>query len=31
MTAYPRMNPYSKSRYDQGIDAKIVIMGNTGT
>ena len=23
-------NPYSKSRYDQGIDAKIVIMGNTG-
>lgn len=24
------MNPYSKSRYDQGIDAKIVIMGNTG-
>ncbi|KZT71604.1 ras-domain-containing protein [Daedalea quercina L-15889] len=27
--AYAR-NPYSKSRYDQGIDAKIVIMGNTG-
>ncbi|PCH41246.1 ras-domain-containing protein [Wolfiporia cocos MD-104 SS10] len=24
------MNPYSKSRYDHGIDAKIVIMGNTG-
>ncbi|KAF9820969.1 hypothetical protein IEO21_00946 [Rhodonia placenta] len=30
MSIYPRMNPYSKSRYDQGIDAKIVIMGNTG-
>ncbi|KAI0729401.1 P-loop containing nucleoside triphosphate hydrolase protein [Fomitopsis betulina] len=27
--AYAR-NPYSKGRYDQGIDAKIVIMGNTG-
>ncbi|CCM04800.1 uncharacterized protein FIBRA_06993 [Fibroporia radiculosa] len=30
MTAYPRMNSYSKSGYDHGIDAKIVIMGNTG-
>ena len=27
--AYAR-NPYSKARYDQGIDAKIVVMGNTG-
>lgn len=24
------MDPYRKSRYDQGVDAKIVIMGNTG-
>jgi len=31
MAQYPRMDPYSRSRYEQGIDAKIVIMGNTGT
>ncbi|TFY70038.1 hypothetical protein EVG20_g2884, partial [Dentipellis fragilis] len=30
MAAYPRMDPYKRSRYDQGIDAKIVVMGNTG-
>jgi hypothetical protein len=24
------MDPYSKSRYEHGIDAKIVVMGNTG-
>ncbi|KAL0949166.1 hypothetical protein HGRIS_009247 [Hohenbuehelia grisea] len=24
------MDPYSRSRYDQGIDAKVVVMGNTG-
>ncbi len=24
------MDPYRKARYDQGVDAKIVIMGNTG-
>ena len=24
------MDPYMKSRYEQGVDAKIVIMGNTG-
>lgn len=24
------MDPYMRSRYDQGVDAKIVIMGNTG-
>jgi hypothetical protein len=30
MAAYPRMDPYMRSRYDQGIDAKIVVMGNTG-
>ncbi|KAG2013385.1 GTP-binding protein RAB5 [Coprinopsis cinerea AmutBmut pab1-1] len=24
------MDPYSRSRYDQGIDSKIVIMGNSG-
>ncbi|KAH9947252.1 P-loop containing nucleoside triphosphate hydrolase protein [Amylocystis lapponica] len=29
MADYSR-NPYRKSRYDQGVDAKIVIMGNTG-
>ena len=27
---YSRMDPYRKARYDQGVDAKIVIMGNTG-
>ncbi|TFK94730.1 ras-domain-containing protein [Polyporus arcularius HHB13444] len=30
MAEYPRMDPYRKARYDQGVDAKIVIMGNTG-
>ncbi|KZV64013.1 ras-domain-containing protein [Peniophora sp. CONT] len=30
MAAYPRLDPYKSSRYDQGIDAKIVVMGNTG-
>lgn len=25
------MDPYSKSRYEHGIDAKIVVMGNTGS
>ena len=27
---YPGMDPYSRSRYEQGIDSKIVIMGNSG-
>ncbi|TRM68456.1 P-loop containing nucleoside triphosphate hydrolase protein [Schizophyllum amplum] len=30
MEQYARMDPYSRSRYDQGIDSKIVIMGNSG-
>ncbi|KAI0776045.1 P-loop containing nucleoside triphosphate hydrolase protein [Trametes elegans] len=30
MAEYPRMDPYRRARYDQGVDAKIVIMGNTG-
>ncbi|KAI0313607.1 P-loop containing nucleoside triphosphate hydrolase protein [Amylostereum chailletii] len=30
MAAYPRLDPYKRSRYEQGIDAKIVVMGNTG-
>ena len=30
MVEYPRMDPYSRSRYEHGIDAKIVVMGNTG-
>ncbi|KAJ8483297.1 hypothetical protein ONZ51_g4798 [Trametes cubensis] len=30
MAEYPRLDPYRKARYDQGVDAKIVIMGNTG-
>ena len=30
MAAYPRLDPYNRSRYEQGIDAKIVVMGNTG-
>ena len=25
------MDPYSRSRYEHGIDAKIVVMGNTGS
>jgi hypothetical protein len=24
------MDPYTRSRYEQGIDAKVVVMGNTG-
>ncbi len=31
MSEYPRMDPYARSRYEQGVDAKIVIMGNTGS
>ena len=27
---YSRRDPYLQSRYEQGVDAKIVIMGNTG-
>ncbi|KAK0498451.1 P-loop containing nucleoside triphosphate hydrolase protein [Armillaria luteobubalina] len=30
MEQYPRRDPYSRSRYEQGIDSKIVIMGNSG-
>ncbi len=30
MDQYASMDPYSRSRYDQGIDSKIVIMGNSG-
>ncbi|GBE79595.1 P-loop containing nucleoside triphosphate hydrolase protein [Sparassis latifolia] len=30
MADYSRLDPYRKSRFDQGVDAKIVIMGNTG-
>ncbi|KAM5534337.1 hypothetical protein V8D89_012065 [Ganoderma adspersum] len=30
MAEHPRMDPYRRARYDQGVDAKIVIMGNTG-
>ena len=30
MDDYPSLDPYSRSRYDQGIDSKIVIMGNSG-
>ncbi|KAI0750880.1 P-loop containing nucleoside triphosphate hydrolase protein [Daedaleopsis nitida] len=30
MAEYSRLDPYRKARYDQGVDAKIVIMGNTG-
>jgi hypothetical protein len=30
MAQYPRMDPFLRSRYEQGIDAKIVVMGNTG-
>jgi hypothetical protein len=31
MAQYPRMDPYNRARYEQGVDAKIVIMGNTGS
>ena len=30
MSAYPRMDPYRGSRYEHGIDAKVVVMGNSG-
>ncbi|KAG5637316.1 hypothetical protein H0H81_005009 [Sphagnurus paluster] len=30
MQEYSRMDPYSRSRYEHGIDSKIVIMGNSG-
>ena len=30
MSAYPRMDPYRSSRYEHGIDAKVVVMGNSG-
>ncbi|KAF9008821.1 P-loop containing nucleoside triphosphate hydrolase protein [Cyathus striatus] len=30
MHEYSRLDPYSRSRYEQGIDSKIVIMGNSG-
>jgi len=31
MAAYPRMDPYKRSRFEEGVDAKIVVMGNTGS
>lgn len=30
MNEYAPLDPYSRSRYAQGIDAKVVVMGNTG-
>ncbi|KAJ6567197.1 P-loop containing nucleoside triphosphate hydrolase protein [Mycena vulgaris] len=30
MEQYSPMDPYARSRYEQGIDSKIVIMGNSG-
>ncbi|KAH9059328.1 P-loop containing nucleoside triphosphate hydrolase protein [Lactarius vividus] len=30
MSAYPPMDPYRRSRFEQGIDAKVVVMGNSG-
>ncbi|KAG6840806.1 hypothetical protein C0991_004161 [Blastosporella zonata] len=30
MGEYSRMDPYLRSRYEEGIDSKIVIMGNSG-
>ena len=30
MSAYPRLDPYRQSRYEHGIDAKVVVMGNSG-
>ncbi|KAF8665779.1 hypothetical protein AX16_000226 [Volvariella volvacea WC 439] len=30
MEDYSSLDPYSRSRYEQGIDSKIVIMGNSG-
>ena len=31
MVEYSRRDPYLQSKYEQGVDAKIVIMGNTGS
>ena len=31
MEQYQSLDPYSRSRYEHGIDSKIVIMGNSGT
>ena len=31
MEEYQNLDPYSRSRYEHGIDSKIVIMGNSGT
>ena len=31
MEEYQSLDPYSRSRYEHGIDSKIVIMGNSGT
>lgn len=31
MSGYAPLDPYAKSRYEQGIDAKVVVMGNTGS
>jgi len=30
MDQYPHLDPYARARYEQGIDSKIVIMGNSG-
>jgi hypothetical protein len=30
MAQYPSIDPYLRSKYELGIDAKIVVMGNTG-
>lgn len=30
MEEYSRMDPYGRSAYEEGIDSKIVIMGNSG-
>jgi hypothetical protein len=30
MEEYQSLDPYSRSRYEHGIDSKIVIMGNSG-
>lgn len=30
MEEYENLDPYSRSRYEHGIDSKIVIMGNSG-
>lgn len=31
MSAYPPMDPYRRSRFEHGIDAKVVVMGNSGS